>query len=186
MLPTVRPLLASILLCALAAESLGAAAPPPLKGPHPGPPTPISKRTAQEIVTKLNLIPNTERGYYGETFHDADNVTSASSPNRSASTAIYYLLEGTDGHSRWHRVDAVEVWHYYAGAPLTLELSRNDGSPVREVKLGPDVFNGEKPQVVVGKWEWQRARSWGDWTLVGTTGECLRRYYAALMCCSFR
>lgn len=129
-------------------------------------PVPINKRTAQEVIAQLNLIPNVEKGYYVETFRDTDNATET----RSISTAIYYLLEGHEGYSHWHRVDAVEVWHYYAGAPLTLSLSRDDGSPVREVKLGPDVFSGQQPQLAIGKWEWQRARSWGDWTLVGTTG----------------
>ena len=177
-----KPLLTSLLLCAFTAGTLCVAAPPPPKGlggPHPPSSIPINKRTAQEIVTKLNLIPNVERGYFVETFRDTDNVTSATNADRSASTAIYYLLEGSDRHSRWHRVDAVEVWHYYAGAPLTLSLSHDDGSPAREVKLGPDVFNGETPQVAVGRWEWQRARSHGDWTLVGTTGKYY--FWAALL-----
>ncbi|KAK4237476.1 RmlC-like cupin domain-containing protein [Achaetomium macrosporum] len=141
-------------------------------------PTPINKRTAQEIITQLNLIPNVEGGYYIESFRDTTNVTfTATNPTnttsivttRSASTEIYYLLEGSVGYSRWHRVDAVEVWHYYAGAPLTLSLARDDGSPVREVTLGPDVFAGQRPQVAIATWEWQRARSCGEWTLVGTT-----------------
>jgi len=144
---------------------------------------PINNRTTQEIITLLNLAPNIERGYFVETFRDSINVTTTTTNSnitittpengsRSASTAIYYLLEGSEGNSRWHRVDAVEVWHYYAGAPLVLSLARDDGTPVREVTLGPDVFDGgQRPQVVVGSWEWQRARSLGDWTLVGTTGE---------------
>ncbi|KAK4140160.1 RmlC-like cupin domain-containing protein [Dichotomopilus funicola] len=140
---------------------------------------PINQRTAQEIITHLNLIPNAEKGYYVESFRDlTTNVTTTNTPTpitpRAASTAIYYLLEGRDGHSNWHRVtDAAEVWHYYAGAPLTLELALDDGSPVREVVLGPDLFAGDgttqRPQAVVAKGEWQRARSWGAWTLVGTT-----------------
>ncbi|KAG7289952.1 hypothetical protein NEMBOFW57_006330 [Staphylotrichum longicolle] len=114
--------------------------------------TPINKRTAQEVIAQLNLIPNVEKGYFVETFRDTDNVTTTSggTANRTASTAIYYLLEGSEGFSRWHRVDAVELWHYYAGAPLTLSLSHNDGSPIREVKLGQDIFDGQHPQLHPG------------------------------------
>lgn len=62
---------------------------------------------------------------------------------------------------------SVEVWHHYAGAPLQLSLSWNDGTPVRDVVLGKDVLKGERPQVVVASGEWQHAVSLGDWTLVG-------------------
>ncbi|KAK6949950.1 hypothetical protein Daesc_008273 [Daldinia eschscholtzii] len=131
---------------------------------------PINQRSAQEVISQLNLIPNEEKGYYVQTFEDADSVTRASSNGtRSASTAIYYLLEGAAGSSYWHRVDAVEVWHYYAGAPLTLSLSNNDGKPSINKVLGPDVFNNEQPQVVIPKGTWQSALSSGKWTLVGTT-----------------
>jgi len=130
---------------------------------------PINKRTAQEVVQRLGLSPNPEKGYFIETFRDALSVTSN---NHSASTAIYYLLEGSAGFSLWHRIDAVEVWHHYAGAPLALSLSLNDGTPVRNMTLGPDVFEeNQQPQVVIAAWEWQRVRSLGDWSLVGTTGK---------------
>jgi predicted cupin superfamily sugar epimerase len=129
--------------------------------------TPINKRSAHEIIDKLGLVPNDEKGYYVQTFEDPYTITYL---NRSASTAIYYLLEGADGDSIWHRVDAVEVWHYYAGAPLIISLSFGDGEPLREQILGPDVFDGQQPQVVIQKSEWQSARSLGAWTLVGTTG----------------
>ncbi|KAG8164333.1 hypothetical protein KVR01_006251 [Diaporthe batatas] len=128
--------------------------------------TPISKRSVEEIIEKLGLIPNVEKGYYVQTFEDPYTIPYL---NRSASTAIYYLLEGSAGDSVWHRVDAVEVWHYYAGAPLVLSLSFDDGQPLREQTLGPDIFNDQEPQVVVQKSEWQSARSLGEWTLVGTT-----------------
>lgn len=129
--------------------------------------TPINKRTAQEVIDKLNLIPNDEKGYYIQTFEDPVTIASL---NRSASTAIYYLLEGSDGDSVWHRVDTAEVWHYYAGAPLVLSLSFDDGEPLRKAKLGPDVFDDQAPQVAIQRGEWQSARSLGEWTLVGTTG----------------
>ncbi|KAK4109192.1 hypothetical protein N656DRAFT_792124 [Canariomyces notabilis] len=102
----------------------------------------MTQRTAQEVITQLNLIPNIEKGYYLETFRDTSNVTSTTTTPSGGASA--------DGFSRWHRLlDAAEVWHYYAGAPLTLFLARDDGSPVREIVLGPDVFQGQRPQVVV-------------------------------------
>lgn len=131
------------------------------------PHTPISQRSAQEVIEKLSLIPNEEKGYYIQTFEDPFTIPSL---NRSASTAIYYLLEGSAGDSIWHRVDAAEVWHYYAGAPLVLSLSFDDGQPLRKQTLGPDVFDDQAPQVAIQRGEWQSARSLGDWTLVGTTG----------------
>ncbi|KAK1753005.1 RmlC-like cupin domain-containing protein [Echria macrotheca] len=173
--------LTTLLTTLLSLTTLATSAPPPPAGgppkppppPAPAKPTPIAKRTAAEVIAQLNLTPNPERGYFVETFRDTLNVTSPLPPNpRSASTAIYYLLEGAEGWSRWHRVDAVEVWHYYAGAPLSLALWKENGTEgVREQVLGPDVFaaDGQRPQVVVSGWEWQRARSWGEWTLVGTT-----------------
>ncbi|KUI66976.1 hypothetical protein VM1G_01928 [Cytospora mali] len=137
-----------------------------LSNPGPRSPVSINDRPAQDIIDKLNLIPNDEKGYYVQSFEDPYIIPCL---NRSASTAIYYLLEGSDGESAWHRVDEVEVWHYYAGAPLVLSLSYDDGQPLRNTTLGPDIFNNQQPQVAISKGEWQRARSLGDWTLVGTT-----------------
>ncbi|KAM3513451.1 hypothetical protein MY11210_002931 [Beauveria gryllotalpidicola] len=126
---------------------------------------PINQRSAQDIISKLNLTTNQEKGYYAQTFIDPELVNG----NRSASTLIYYLLEGTAGDSVWHRVDAAEVWHWYAGAPLTLSLSWDDGKPVEKHVLGQNIFGGESPQVVILKDQWQSAKSHGNWTLVGTT-----------------
>lgn len=121
-----------------------------------------SSKSARDVIAALNLAPHPEKGFYAETFRDA------STSGRAASTYIYYLLEGEAGLSHWHRVlDAVEVWHYYAGAPLRLSLSRDDGQPVRHVVLGPNLWAGERPQLIVERGEWQHAQSLGDWTLVG-------------------
>jgi predicted cupin superfamily sugar epimerase len=70
--------------------------------------------------------------------------------------------------SRWHRVDAAEVWHFYAGAPLALEISE-DAKARRGVTLGNDLGGSQEPQAVVPAGAWQSARSLGDWTLVGCT-----------------
>ncbi|ETS85559.1 hypothetical protein PFICI_03584 [Pestalotiopsis fici W106-1] len=129
------------------------------------PSTAVDQRSAQDVVQQLQLAPNPEKGYYIQTFEDPARVN-----NRSVSTAIYYLLEGSAGQSVWHRLlDAAEVWHYYAGAPLTLSLSLDDGNPVVRHVLGPDIFCNQRPQVVIPSGTWQSAHSLGSWTLVGTT-----------------
>ncbi|KAI4664545.1 uncharacterized protein J4E88_010689 [Alternaria novae-zelandiae] len=120
---------------------------------------------AKDVIAKLHLEPNLEKGYFRQTFQDASTIG-----NRSYSTAIYYLLEGESGPSYWHRVtDAVEIWHFYAGAPLTLELSWNNGTATQEQILGSDIFRDQAPQVIIAEGQWQRATSLGNWTLVGTT-----------------
>lgn len=124
----------------------------------------LSMRSAREVIEQLNLAPHPEKGWYNQTFEDPANTN-----NRSASTAIYYLLEKGEP-SRWHRVvDATEIWHHYLGAPLELSLSFDDGMPVRHQLLGPDIFEDQAFQVIVKKGEWQRAKTMGQWTLVGCT-----------------
>ena len=84
---------------------------------------------------------------------------------RAHSTAIYFLLQA-DEISRWHRVDAAEVWHFYRGAALALRIA--GASPERNI-LGHDIEKGEVPQCVVPAGMWQTARSLGDYSLVGCT-----------------
>ena len=118
--------------------------------------------SAAGIIARLELKPHPEGGHYRETFRD----TRADASGRSASTAIYFLLARGE-RSHWHRIDAVEVWHYYAGDALTLRIADDDGQ--RSVRLGSDLAAGEVPQAVVPTHAWQAAESTGDWTLVGCT-----------------
>ncbi|WP_299477911.1 cupin domain-containing protein [uncultured Roseibium sp.] len=122
-----------------------------------------SSLTANEVVDLLKMQPHPEGGYFVETFRD--DQTDAH--GRAASTLIYFLLpEGV--LSRWHKVDAVETWHWYAGAPLELSISA-DGKIKSVVQLGNDLVAGERPQGIVPRAGWQQARSLGAWTLVGCT-----------------
>jgi uncharacterized protein len=122
----------------------------------------VTSLPAEAIIRELDLRPHPEGGHYRETFRDTVLVS-----GRSASTAIYFLLKAGEV-SRWHTVDAAEGWHYYAGAPLILEVAAPDG-PARAVRLGSALLAGERPQAIVPGGHWQRARSAGDWTLVGCT-----------------
>jgi uncharacterized protein len=122
----------------------------------------MSELSAADVICLLGLKPHPEGGHFRETFRDerADG-------GRAASTAIYFLLAAGEA-SHWHRVDAVEVWHWHAGAPLELAIAAPDNAPTR-IRLGNDLAGGERPQAVVPAGHWQSARSLGAWTLVGCT-----------------
>jgi predicted cupin superfamily sugar epimerase len=118
--------------------------------------------TASDIIRLLELTPHPEGGHYRETFRDARTVDGG----RAASTAIYFLLARGE-RSHWHRVDAVETWHWHAGAPLLLKIAED--ARRTSVTLGPALTSGERPQAIVPAGAWQAAQSTGDWTLVGCT-----------------
>ncbi|WP_375462010.1 cupin domain-containing protein [uncultured Enterovirga sp.] len=114
------------------------------------------------MIRLLDLAPHPEGGHYRETFRDE-----APAGGRSHSTAIYYMLSVGEV-SDWHRVDAAEIWHFYAGAPLVLTTSP-DGHDAEARHLGPDLAVGQRPQIAVPAGHWQSATSLGSWTLVGCT-----------------
>jgi len=119
-------------------------------------------RRAEDIIANLELERHPEGGWYRETFRDE-----MGHQGRPHSTAILFLL--ADGEvSHWHRVDAVEAWHWHGGAPLLLKIADENGA-VQEFTLGPDLFAGEHPQAIVPAHAWQSAVSLGAWTLVGCT-----------------
>lgn len=121
-----------------------------------------ARPSAADMIAQLDLKPHPEGGHYRETFRDSN----VDANGRSRSTAIYFLL-GRGERSHWHRIDAVEIWHYHAGDALTLQIADDDG--IRNIKLGPDIAAGEIPQAIVPAHAWQAAESAGDWTLVGCT-----------------
>ncbi|HEX2761812.1 MAG TPA: cupin domain-containing protein [Rhizomicrobium sp.] len=110
------------------------------------------------MIRLLDLKPHPEGGHFRETFRDV----SGSANGRASSTAIYFLLKAGEV-SRWHRVDAAEVWHFYRGAPLELMIGRD------RYALGANIDEAQVPQLVVPAGVWQSARSLGDYTLVGCT-----------------
>ena len=110
---------------------------------------------ARRLIHQLKLKPHPEGGWFRESFRDGNR-------GRAHSTAIYFLLEAAEV-SRWHRVDAAEVWHFYKGAPLELKIGK--GAFI----LGNAIDEGQAPQIVVPAGAWQAARSLGEYTLVGCT-----------------
>lgn len=118
--------------------------------------------TRDDVIAALGLRPHPEGGWYAETWRHE-----ASDGGRGAGSAIYFLL--AEGEvSAWHRIDAAEIWHHYAGAPVELAIAQGD-RPTVHVRLGDRIGHGETPQRTVPAGAWQRARSLGQWSLVGCT-----------------
>ena len=93
--------------------------------------------TASEIIALLGLARHPEGGWYRQTWVEAVGE------GRPAGTCIYFLLaEGERSH--WHRVDATEIWHFHAGAPLVLRLAERDAGPATRHVLGPDLAAGHR------------------------------------------
>ena len=115
---------------------------------------------ARTVRETLALAPHPEGGHFREIWRDAP-----ASGARGAATSILFLLAEGE-FSRWHRVDAAEIWLWQAGAPLHLGL-RAAGAGGRMFRLGPHPDAGEVLQAVVPAGVWQEARSFGAWSLVG-------------------
>lgn len=118
--------------------------------------------TAEAVIRLLDLKQHPEGGHFRETFRDTPQIA-----GRAASTAIYFLLRRGE-RSHWHRIDAVEIWHWYAGAPLALDTAAAP-ERVERVTLGCDLVAGARPQACVPAHAWQTAQTLGDWTLCGCT-----------------
>jgi uncharacterized protein len=121
---------------------------------------------ASQIIDELQLAPHPEGGWYREVYRSTDRVQRGEQ-SRSATTAIYYLLEQHQ-LSRWHVVDADEIWHFYAGAPLELlAYAPASRQLARHVLSAPG--EGAAPIGVIRAGIWQAARSLGEYSLVGCT-----------------
>ena len=117
--------------------------------------------TADDLIAKLGLLPHPEGGYFRQTWV-------AENDGRPTGTCIYFLLRAGQA-SHWHRVDAVEIWLYHAGAPIALRMAPDEAGPAQTTTLGPDVMAGQQPQIIVPKDHWQAAATTGEWTLVSCT-----------------
>ena len=110
----------------------------------------------EQIARLLRLEPlPMEGGLFRRTYADEQ------------SSAIFFMLLAPD-FSAMHRLEGVEIYHWYAGSPLQLLLLHPDGRAERPV-LGSQLTAGETPQIVVPAGVWQGSSPLGEWTLVGTT-----------------
>ncbi len=62
--------------------------------------------TADTLIARLNLAPHPEGGHYRQTW-----IADTTQDKRACGTCILFLLKSGE-RSHWHRVDAVEIWHF--------------------------------------------------------------------------
>jgi uncharacterized protein len=134
----------------------------------------ILDKNAQYWIDHLVLSPHPEGGCYRATYKSDLTIVQSALPgrfhdDRSASTAIYFLLEGKD-FSAFHRIAADEVWHFYAGSALVVYVIDADGN-YSELHLGDHPDAGEAFQAVVkaGCWFASRLKDAAGFALVGCT-----------------
>jgi uncharacterized protein len=132
------------------------------------------RQQAQYWIDRLALIPHPEGGYFRQTYKSDLTIVQSALPltfhgDRSASTAIYFLLNGSN-FSAFHRIASDEVWHFYTGSALIVHVI-DPGGNYSELHLGDRFDDGEVFQAVVkaGCWFASRPRNVDSFALVGCT-----------------
>lgn len=134
----------------------------------------VSKHDAKYWIEKLRLEAHPEGGYFRQTYRSEMMISREALPAgftgaRAASTAIYFLLEG-ENFSAFHRLRSDEVWHFYAGSPLVVDVIDTERRH-SSVLLGSDFEAGQVFQAVVraGCWFASHVADWKSWAVVGCT-----------------
>jgi predicted cupin superfamily sugar epimerase len=129
---------------------------------------------ARYWIEKLQLEPHPEGGYFRQTYRSEvviarEALPAAFTGARTASTAIYFLLEAKN-FSAFHRLRSDEVWHFYAGEPLMVHVIDPEGK-YSSIRLGRDLDAGEVPQAIVpaGCWFASHVANWRSFAVVGCT-----------------
>ena len=115
------------------------------------------KNRANYYISKLNLSPHPEGGYFKEIYRSDEIINEKHLPerynaDRAFSTSIYFLLERNQV-SRFHKIKSDEIWHYYVGSGVKIYVIEKNGE-IKEILLGSKLEQGELPQVVINKNSW--------------------------------
>ena len=128
----------------------------------------------QKLITKLELIPHPEGGYFKEIYRSDDFIKKnflqeRYSQKRVFSTSIYYLLSGNQV-SHFHRLKSDETWHFYSGSPLIIHCL-NENSTYSQIKIGLDFSQNIFPQFTIKRSTWFAAEvaDKNSFSLIGCT-----------------
>ncbi|MFC5412233.1 cupin domain-containing protein [Larkinella bovis] len=129
---------------------------------------------AQYWIDAYRMQAHPEGGYFVETYRAAETIPQSALPSRFSgdrnfSTGIYFLLENHH-FSALHRIQADELWHFYAGGPLQVYVIHPDGR-LEIIRLGRNPAEGEVFQAVVpaGCWFGSKPAPETAYSLVGCT-----------------
>jgi uncharacterized protein len=132
------------------------------------------EKTARYWIERLQLEAHPEGGYFRQTYRSDVMIAREALPlgftgGRPTSTAIYFLLEGKN-FSAFHRLRSDEMWHFYVGAPIAVEVIAPSGEH-SSILLGPDLEAEQVPQAVVpaGCWFASHVADWKSFAVVGCT-----------------
>ena len=105
-----------------------------------------------DLIQKFNLLPHPEGGYFKETYRSVEQIPIIGLPerfkgDRPFSTAIYFLLE-KENFSAFHKIQAYECWHFYAGSILNIYVILQNGD-LEIIRLGSNIHHGETFQYIV-------------------------------------
>lgn len=95
-----------------------------------------------EIVSKLNMQPHPEGGFFVETYRSETEL----SQGKSIATVIYFLLPSGQ-KSTWHRIKNDEFWFYHSGSPIVVHSIEN--KVYKSVVVGNDLTKGHVSQYMV-------------------------------------
>lgn len=118
---------------------------------------------AEELIKTLGLEPHPEGGYYKRVYESNKQVEVNGLLRPSITSIVFLLTAGVS--SRWHRVDAAEVWDWQEGNAMELLMYDPQARSLSRTQLDTSVRGGQLLQVVPPG-IWQTARSHGEFTLV--------------------
>src|ERR1700761_550436 len=106
----------------------------------------VESLSAEEIIAAFGLERHHAAGWFAPHYGDGDGWS------RPRLSSIYHLLTG-DEPLLLHKIDGVEIWHHYLGAPA--EIMVVNGVGARETSLlGRDFLAGQRPQLAVPAHHW--------------------------------
>lgn len=107
----------------------------------------------EEIVKNLALQPHPEGGFYRETFRSKHRVKTSDDRERQAFSSILYCIASST-KSSVHRVNADELWNFHTGDPVTICVSKQDGTMEKMLLGDPSVTQGASWQHLVDARDW--------------------------------